>query len=269
MFDRLILSTKDQRKGRTGKFLFVTFLFYSLALASALIVSAVAASPRMYEPMDVIKLASVPSLPPPLGTRTSSRNTPKVREAQRPSIYNPEPLDTLTNRASSKPMPNVPSGPPVIGDVGANVGGGPIGDPNGVKDGIGPIDGKGIGIGNLDGGMELPPPTPVQKLVEKPQPAVEKQPLRVSSRVLTGAAIERKTPIYPPLAKQARIEGSVVVEVVISLDGRVEAVRPLGGHPLLTSAALEAARGWRFNPTMLNGVPVRVTGLITFNFNLN
>jgi periplasmic protein TonB len=61
----------------------------------------------------------------------------------------------------------------------------------------------------------------------------------------------------------------VVVEVVISLDGRVEAARALNGHPLLTTAAVEAARGWRFHPTLLNGVAVRVTGLITFNFNLN
>jgi periplasmic protein TonB len=268
MFDRLVLSSKDQRKGRTGKFLFVTSLFYALALASALIVSVVAASPMMYETMDVIKLASVPSLPPPLGNRIPPNNISRGREAQRPSIYNPENLDNLTNRVSSKPTPDAPVSPPSIGDVGAVVGDGPVGDPNGVKDGIGSIGSKGI-TGVPGEGIDPPPPPPVQKPVEKPQPAVEKQPLRVSSIVLTGAAIERKTPAYPPLAKQARIEGSVVVEVIISIDGRVEAVRALNGHPLLTSAAVEAARGWRFNPTILNGVPVRVTGLITFNFNLN
>jgi protein TonB len=98
---------------------------------------------------------------------------------------------------------------------------------------------------------------------------VQKQPLRVSSTVLTGTAIERKTPAYPPLARQIRLQGSVVVEVIVSPEGRVESARALSGHPLFTKAAVDAANGWRFHPTLLNGVAVRVTGLITFNFNLN
>jgi protein TonB len=90
----------------------------------------------------------------------------------------------------------------------------------------------------------------------------------LTSTVLQGKAIERRTPAYPALARQIHLSGSVSVEVMISLDGRVEAARAVSGHPLLVAAAIEAARGWRFEPTLLNGTPVRVTGVIVFNFTM-
>ena len=71
------------------------------------------------------------------------------------------------------------------------------------------------------------------------------------------------------MAIAVRIEGPVSVEVIISPEGRVESARAVSGHPLLKPAAVEAARGWRFQPTLLNGVPVRVTGIVTFVFKLD
>lgn len=267
MFDRLVLSTKDQRKGRTGKFLFVTSLFYSLALASALVVSVVAASPMLDDTGNV--LDALPAIPlaslPPAGPRAKG---PEPQPSAQPDIYNVRKLETITRDVSTNEPPRSMQKIPSISDVGDTGTGLGVPGGQGIPGGTNPA---GSDIGLPTGGREIapPPPPPVEKPVEKPQPPVDKQPLRVSSKVLTGAALERRTPVYPPLAKQVRLEGSVTVEVVISLDGRVEAARALGGHPLLTTAAVEAARGWRFNPTLLNGVPVRVTGLITFNFNLN
>jgi protein TonB len=87
--------------------------------------------------------------------------------------------------------------------------------------------------------------------------------------VLQGKAIERRTPIYPPLARQIHLQGDVSVEVIISPDGRVESARVVSGHPMFAQYAREAALGWRFEPTFLNGVAVRVTGVITFAFKLN
>ena len=114
------------------------------------------------------------------------------------------------------------------------------------------------------------PPQPNKVKVDPPaQPTPEKQIVKLPSQVLTGKAIVRKSPEYPPMAKQIRLAGSISVEIVISTDGRVEAARALNGHPLLMKASVEAARGWQFQPTMLNGVPVRVTGVITFDFTLN
>jgi protein TonB len=60
----------------------------------------------------------------------------------------------------------------------------------------------------------------------------------------------------------------VVVEVTVDEAGNVISARPISGHPLLKDAAVAAAKGWKFSPTMLTGVPVKVIGTITFNFNL-
>ena len=92
--------------------------------------------------------------------------------------------------------------------------------------------------------------------------------IRKSGGVFQGSATTRVEPAYPPLAKAARISGSVVVEVTADEEGNVISVRSISGHPLLKDAAVNAARGWKFAPTMLSGVPVKVIGTITFNFNL-
>jgi protein TonB len=73
-------------------------------------------------------------------------------------------------------------------------------------------------------------------------------------------------PDYPPLARAAQVSGSVVVEVAIDEEGNVFHARALSGHPLLKDAAIEAARGWKFAPTTLEGKAVKVIGSLTFNF---
>jgi TonB family protein len=265
MFDRLLLSTKDRRKGRTGKFLFVTSLFYSLVLASALVVSVIAASPQLYETGD--RLGALPAIPlavspPGHSTHHGSRKDPSAAS----NLSNVQDLETIKRNASTIQPPVVPSGPPSLGPIE-----GPFGPDGSNGPGIpgsnGPI-GSDVRIGNVEKEIDLPPP-PVTKPVEKPQTPVEKQIVRLISQVLTGKALERRTPTYPILAKSVRIEGSITVEIVVSPDGRVESARALNGHPLLMNAAVEAARGWRFQPTLLNGVAVRVTGVITFNFKLS
>jgi TonB family protein len=103
------------------------------------------------------------------------------------------------------------------------------------------------------------------KLEPKPEPP---KIIRKSGGVLQGSAIRRVEPSYPPLAKTARVSGTVVVEVTVDEEGKVISARGLSGHPLLKPAAETAARGWEFTPTMLQGTPVKVIGTITFNFNL-
>lgn len=91
---------------------------------------------------------------------------------------------------------------------------------------------------------------------------------RVQGSVLAGQATKRVAPVYPPLAKAAKVGGPVVVEVTIDEDGDVLTARALTGHPLLKDSAVKAALGWRFTPTELDGSPVSVVGTLTFNFNL-
>jgi protein TonB len=76
-------------------------------------------------------------------------------------------------------------------------------------------------------------------------------------------------PIYPELAKRARISGAVHLIGVIGKDGTIQNLRVVDGHPLLVSAAIEAVRKWLYKPTLLSGEPVEVIAPIEVNFNLN
>lgn len=87
--------------------------------------------------------------------------------------------------------------------------------------------------------------------------------------VLAGKAIERPQPVYPAMARAAKVGGAVVVEVVVDETGHVVMARAISGHPLLRDASAEAARGWIFTPTELDGKPVKLIGTITFNFHTN
>ena len=87
--------------------------------------------------------------------------------------------------------------------------------------------------------------------------------------VLAAKAISQPKPVYPPLAKQARIQGVVKLYSVIAKDGAVQGLRVISGHPLLVPAALEAVRRWLYSPTLLNGQPVEVEAPIEVNFVLS
>jgi TonB family protein len=88
----------------------------------------------------------------------------------------------------------------------------------------------------------------------------------ISGGVLNGKAVSLPKPAYPPIAKAAHASGTVTVQVTIDETGKVTAARAVGGHPLLRQAAEQAANQARFSPTLLSGRPVKVTGVITYNF---
>lgn len=88
----------------------------------------------------------------------------------------------------------------------------------------------------------------------------------ISGGVLNGKALSLPKPAYPPIARQARASGTVVVQVVIDEQGNVVSARAVSGHPLLRAVSEAAARGAKFSPTKLSGKPVRVSGVITYNF---
>ena len=88
----------------------------------------------------------------------------------------------------------------------------------------------------------------------------------VSGGVLNGKATSKPEPVYPPLARAARASGTVTVQVEVDEQGRVTSARAVSGHPLLRASAEAAARQARFTPTVLSGKPVKVTGVLTYNF---
>jgi TonB family protein len=101
-----------------------------------------------------------------------------------------------------------------------------------------------------------------------PVPPVASRQMRVSNDVLAGSATRKVAPAYPPIAKAARAQGAVQVNVTVDENGNVTAAEAVSGHPLLRDAAIEAARQWQFKPTSLGGQAVKVQGLLTFNFTL-
>ena len=107
-----------------------------------------------------------------------------------------------------------------------------------------------------------PPPEP-----PAPPPA-STGPIRVGGSVEHANLVFQAMPTYPPLARQARVQGAVIMEATISKEGTVLDLRVIKGHPLLDAAAIEAVRQWRYKPTMLNGEAVDVITTITVNFAL-
>lgn len=88
----------------------------------------------------------------------------------------------------------------------------------------------------------------------------------ITGGILNGKAISKPAPAYPPIAKAARAQGTVVVEIVVGEDGNVVWASAVSGHPLLQQAAVAAARQAKFSPTRLSGQPVQVSGTLTYNF---
>jgi len=94
------------------------------------------------------------------------------------------------------------------------------------------------------------------------------QRVRVSQGVSEGLLVTKVTPPYPPMAKMARVQGSVILQAVISKRGNIENLRVVSGHPMLVQSALDAVKQWRYRPYLLNGEPVEVETQITVNFSL-
>ena len=137
--------------------------------------------------------------------------------------------------------------PPSMG-TGGVVGGVPGGVPGGQ-------------IGGVIGGIVSSTPVAVPKVAAP-------QRVRVSAGVQEGMLVHKVQPVYPPLARQARIYGQVVLQAVISKAGTIENLHLVSGHPMLTQAAMDAVKQWRYRPYILNGEPVEVETQVTVNFTL-
>jgi len=138
--------------------------------------------------------------------------------------------------------------PPSSGPSGV-VGGVPGGVPGGTMGGV---------LGSVMSGIN----TAVPK-------AATPQRVRVSQGVSQGLLVHKVQPTYPPLARQARIQGIVVLSALIGKDGTITNLHVVSGHPMLTNAALEAVKEWKYKPYFLNGEPVEVETTINVNFTLS
>jgi protein TonB len=248
MFETLVESSKHgQENTKTGSYMLVTGGIYVVGLLVIAVWTIAHMSIGLADAFDVAAMIAPPpppSAPPPPAPAAVIKNIPA------PTTFTPptKPPEKIPDPTSVAPKQVVAVSHGVPGGV-------PGGAPGGVP-------------GGTSRGDDPPPPPPPPKPPEPtPTPAPPKK-LTVSGGVLQGKAINKVQPPYPPIAKAARAAGAVQVQVTISEEGRVIEATVIAGHPLLRDAALQAAKRWTFQPTELSGVPVKVQGILTFNFTL-
>jgi protein TonB len=120
--------------------------------------------------------------------------------------------------------------------------------------------------GSVPGGMPASSVINVVKDLSAAEPKMATQKVSVSSGVAQGMLVHRVAPQYPAQAKQARLQGTVVLQAVIGKDGSVTSVHALRGNPVLTQAAIDAVKQWRYKPYALNGEPVEADTQISVTF---
>ncbi len=191
-----------------------------------------------------------PPPPPPAAVPVKMvKVIPRQFDAGRLMAPKTIPKDVAMIKEEELPPPSASAG--VVGGVPGGVPGGTAG---GVIGGI---------IGAVPSAAPPPPPPPQ----EAKRPVVQR--IRVGGQVQQANLIRQPKPIYPPLAKQARIQGVVRFNAIIGKDGTIQNLQLMSGHPLLVPAAEEAVKQWLYKPTLLNGEPVEVATVIDVNFTLS
>ena len=263
MFNNLIESSSHVKEfKRRGSFLLFTTATYLVLFVVTGVVSIYAYDAHLESQnteLGITFVALRDAEPEPQPVRS-----PHV--APNPGRQNSESVRTVLMESTSNPT-NVPQ---TIGTVASNI---PPANPNSVlgsynADPPTPAGGNRVGTGTGSSAVvemtEPPPPPP-------PAPPKQEPPkvLNVSTGVLQGKARSLPTPRYPAIAKQIRLQDTVTVQVLIDENGVVISAKAVSGHPLLVPEAIKAARQARFAPTTLSGQPVKVSGLINYNFQLN
>jgi protein TonB len=198
-----------------------------------------------------------PPPPPPPGPRVVPRS-PHAAATQifRNILTAPVNIPAIAARIIDDAPEAAGSGPGVPGGV-----------PGGVPDGVPGSIVRSI----IDEGTRIVPvvrpPDAVNREPVTPAPVPVRPPRITVLRMATP--IHKVEPVYPALARQARVSGTVELLGVLGTDGRIHELKVLRGHPLLINAALDAVRQWIFEPTLLNGQAVEVAAPITVNFILN
>jgi protein TonB len=190
--------------------------------------------------------------PPPLAPPPPPPAPPKVvkivpRQFDAGKLMAPKTIPKEIANIKEEELP-----PPSSGSV---VGGVPGGVPGGAPGGV---------IGGIIGAVPTAAPPPP---MEKKQAAPTR--IRVGGNVQAANLIRKVQPVYPPLAKQARIQGTVRFTAIIGKDGTIQNLQLVTGHPLLVEAARSAVSQWQYKPTLLNGEPVEVVTQIDVNFTLS
>jgi protein TonB len=251
MFESALLekhhSIQSRRKSATLVSLILEATVIGALIVIPLLVTQALPAPKM---MTMLVAPPPPPPPPPPASAAAKMKTTstatatkapvvKVNKTELNDLRMPTKIPQKIDMTPEAAAPAAPSASGVLGGVAGGVEGGMAG---GVLGGVLSSD--------------------IGKLPAKPKL------VRVSQGVSDGLLVHKVTPQYPPIAKQARMQGSVVLRAVIGKNGEVEHVQPESGNPLLASAAVNAVKQWRYKPYVLNGTPVDVETTVTVNFRL-
>jgi periplasmic protein TonB len=266
MFDNLVESSSHKDDlARKGSFIGGTILIYAVIL-TALFIGSIFWYDAQLENQNLELVTLVAPVPIEEKQPDKPQAAPKQQAAsQEREVTTVRELTTERPEAAPKEIKvTTTQSPP-------DVSGARVGNRDYIAQGGPTLPGAGSGPGTGGSGsggggpvVDEPPPPP-------PKPAATPVPVPkapISGGVLNGRAISLPKPQYPAVAKAARQTGTVTVQVTIDENGSVISARAVGGPPLLQAAAVQAAYGARFSPTKLSGQPVKVTGVITYNFQL-
>jgi protein TonB len=236
--------------GRLDAITYCTSLLFSI-MAHAAILAVIVILPLvfcnvLYSDDLVTFLIAPPSPPPPIPAPAPPGKA--VAKGTR----------SVTFRTADFAPPRIPVGiaPPEESEE-------PLGI-EGIVKGIGiPAQGGTAGQGLPSGLITMEPPN-----VPPPKPPTPRIPIRPGGNVQESKLILKVAPIYPELARRARVEGLVILEAMIDEEGNVADLKVLQGHPLLNEAAIQAVKQWKYSPTVLNGEPVPVLATVTVIFRL-
>jgi len=246
MFEDSLLESGNRFKGgRRKATTVVSLLLQTLFVGILILIPMLYTEALPNEQLTTLLIAPPPPPPPPPPPAASA--APKAVKPVQTEIMNGA-LRTPTKIPEKVEMIKEPASPSTMAYAGGVVGGVPGGVPGGQ-------------VGGVLGGIVSSVPVAVPKVATP-----DRQ--RVSQGVMQGMLIHQVMPSYPSLAKQARIQGSVVLQAQISKTGSIENLQVVQGHPMLAPAAVEAVKQWKYKPYYLNGEPVEVDTLITVNFKL-
>jgi protein TonB len=256
MFEQLIESSEFAIPSRRPLTFLLGMMLHLTALGILILVTPLFPEtlPSQLRALPILLPPLPPPPPPPKGTRPQTENSVQITTVTR-TLVTPKLVPTGTTRIVDRE--------PVVLDE-------PDGVPWGVQGGV--RGGSNDGIWNEilagdNGRSRIPPPPPISGSVRHAANPI--MHVVVGGEIQKANLIYQVRPVYPILARQARIQGMVILAAVISPEGNVENLQVVSGHPLLIRAAVEAVTQWRYRPTLLNGHPTRVNTSITVNFSLS
>lgn len=244
MFEDSLIESGGRLKTKRGMTTTLSFVLQVVLVGVLVLIPLIFTEALPKTQLMTFLVAPPPPPPPPPPAAAPVRVIKQVQS----DIINGQ-LRTPTKIPEKVQMIKEEEAPPPDMSAGGVVGGVPGGVPGGQ-------------MGGVIGGIISSTPVAVPKVATP-------QRVRVSLGVSQGLLIKKVQPSYPPLARQARIQGRVLLQAEISKDGTIENLRLISGHPMLAPAAIEAVKQWRYKPYMLNGEPVAVETQVEVNFTLS